>query len=152
MSGCERVLAHGTLHPGAGANASSLAAAGPPEGMRGGAGRPGSRPAAMTLSRGARRTPCPAASDGRSTLGRPGHHAVRGIGDWLRRHPHPLVPERASRESPGPSPPSPRSEVRGTGARMVCPPCRARYRTRPSAPVRGAVPGRRRSHLRGPRM
>jgi hypothetical protein len=77
----------------------------------------------------ARWTPCPAASDGRSTLGRPGHHAVRGIGDRLRRSPHPLVLERASRESPAPSPPSPRSEVRGAGARLVWPPCRARCRT-----------------------
>src|SRR6185295_15727209 len=42
-------------------------------------------------------------------------------------HPYLLVLERASRESPVPSPPSPGLEVRGAGARMVCPPCRARY-------------------------
>jgi len=142
------------LDRGARANTSNLAAAGPPEGgceerqgVQARARRPWPR-----LRCWARRTPYPAASDGRSTLGRPGHHAVRGIGDWLRRNPHPLVLERASRESAGPSPPSPRSELRGTGARKVCPPCRARCRTRPSAPVREAVPGHRRSHLRGARM
>jgi hypothetical protein len=154
------------LARGAGANASNLATAGPPEGMEGEAGRPGSRPDGHDLIHRARRTPCPAASDGRSTLGRPGHHAVRGIGDWLRRIPHPLVLERASREpvEPG-SDPSRQSHrldrdvgARGltpeprTGARKVCPPCRARCRTRPSAPAREAVPGHRRSHLRGARM
>jgi hypothetical protein len=44
----------------------------------------------MTLARGARRTPCSAASDGRATLDRPGHHAARGIGERLRRIPTPL--------------------------------------------------------------
>ena len=101
----------------------------PPEGEKGGAGRPGSHPGAMTLARGARRTPCSAASDGRLALGWPIHLALRGIGERLRRDPHPLVLERASRESPAPSPPSPGLEVRGAGARTVYPPCRARYRT-----------------------
>jgi len=96
----------------------------------------------LTLARGARRTPCSATSDGRPTLGRPGHHAVRGIGDRLRRNPHPLVLERASRESPVPSPPSPGLELRGTGARLVWPPCRSRYRTATPGSCAGARPCR----------
>jgi hypothetical protein len=110
-------------------------------------------PGGHDLNRWGERTPCPAASDGRSTLGRPGHHAVRGIGDRLRRNPHPLVLERVSREAPAPSAPSPRSEVRSAGARLVWPPCRARYRT--AAPGscaetrpcrRTAIPSPRRAH------
>jgi hypothetical protein len=44
-------------------------------------------------------------------------------------HPRRLVLERASREASAPSTPSPWSDLRGTGARLVWPPCRARRRT-----------------------
>ena len=66
--------------------------------------------------------------------------------------PYPLVPERASGESPAPSPPIPRSALRGAGARTVYPPCRARYRTAaPGSYLRHGA-GHRDPHLRGARI
>src|SRR5262245_35114990 len=72
----------------AGGNTIILAAAGPPEVCAGGEEEQGVQARArwpVTLSRGARTTPCSVAPTAARRLDRPFHHAVRGIGVGLRR-------------------------------------------------------------------
>jgi hypothetical protein len=93
-------------------------------------------PTAMTLYRWAQRTPCSAASDGRPTLGRPGHHAARGIGGQASPQPAPPCPRACVGGSPGLLP----RQIRGRLSEAPAlgrsdPPCRSRCRLRPPAPA-----------------